>query len=269
MTKKILLPVIAISLLFVSCGKVVNTNKKPKTDLDSFSYAFGLMMSKQLKGSGIKQLDYSAFLHGFEDGMSKDSGYAIPSNKLEATLQAYATKAQAKMTKQLQKENLEFLQAKQKEGYKMLPGGSYIKVNKAGTGKISGPYDTIEYRFAYLDKNGNEAEAIKKLSPGRDPMHMLRAGFTDFYDAMQMAPEGSEFVILSLNEKNESMKRNAKSMEEAFGISKIVFQVIKITPGTKPVEAPKKPGAAGSQPQLTPEQMEQLQQQMQQMQGGK
>lgn len=213
--------------------------KKITTELDSFSYAFGLMMAQQLRGAGIKHLDYSAFLHGFEDGMSRDSGYVIPSNMLESTLQNYSTKARAIRVEELQKENTKFLQSKTKEGYITLPAGSYIKLLKKGSGKVSGPYDTIEYRFVYLDKNGNEAEAMKNLNPGRDPMQMLREGFTDFYDAMQLAPEGSEFVVLTLNEQNESIKKNAINIEEAYGISKIVFQVIKITPGKKPTNIPK------------------------------
>lgn len=259
MNKKNLLPFIAISLLFAGCGKVVNTNKAPKTDLDSFSYAFGLMTANQLKNSGIKKLDYSAFLHGFEDGINKDSGYAIPTNKVENVLQAYAQREMQKVIKIAQKENRTFMSAKEKEGYRALPAGSLIKVSRKGMGKLAGEYDTVTYRLTAIDKNGKIISDGSKMPPLVRPVFQLRNGFPDFFEALQQSPEGSTFTLVAENERVPLIKQNTQGINDAYGISIMTVEVIQVKAGTKPKEEPKR--------EMSLE--EQLQQQMMmQQQGG-
>lgn len=262
MNKKILLPVLAIALLFTGCGKVVNTNKAPKSDLDSFSYAFGLLVANQLKGSGIKKMDYSSFLHGFEDGINKDSGFAIPSNKVEAILQSFSQKEMQKVIKVAQKENREFMKEKEKDGFKSLPAGSLIKVTRKGMGKLAGEYDTIAYKLTVKDKKGKMISDGSNMAPLVRAVYQLRSGFPDFYDALQQSPEGSVFTLVAENERIPLLKQGSRGIDDAYGISVMSVELIKIIPGTKPKDEPKA--------KLSPEEQlqQQLQEQLQQQGGG-
>lgn len=262
MNKKILLPVIAIAILFTGCGKVVNTNKTPKSDLDSFSYAFGLLVANQLKGSGIKKMDYSSFLHGFEDGINKDSGFAIPANKVETILESFSKKEMKKMVKIAQEENKKFMQEKEKEGYKSLPAGSLFKLSRKGMGKLAGEYDTLAFRLTVKDKKGKVISDGANMPPSVRAVYQLRNGFPDFYEALQQSPEGSVFTLVTENERVPMLNQGSRGID-AYNISIMTVEILKVTPGTKPKDEPKA--------KLSPEEQlqQQIQEQMQQQgQGG-
>lgn len=250
---------ISAAVLIASCGKSVNTKKKPKTMLDSFSYAYGMMLGKQMRSQGLKELDYSSFLRGYEEAINKDSGYAIPLTRLQNILMSYSQKEGEKFVKAMQKENREFMQAKRKEGYTVLPSGGLLKINKKGNGKTSGDFDTIVYVLVMKDKKGAVLQDGTKLPPQRASVYNLRAGFSDFFDALQQTPAGSDFNLVVENEKVPSISREAQSLEDKNNVTIFQIKLLDVIPGKAPKEDPNK----NKNQQLSPEMMQQLQEQLQ------
>jgi FKBP-type peptidyl-prolyl cis-trans isomerase len=164
-TKKILLPLLAV-LTLGSCGKSVNTSKTLKTPLDSFSYMLGLRTAFSYKGEGLKEIDYSSFAKGFEDGIKKDSGYDVSEKRANAAFQGYLQKLRADGEKKAKEATTAWLaDNKKKSGMEELPSKAQFKMTSRGNGPVPTLNDTVIIHFKVKDKSGKliqNTEDMKK-----------------------------------------------------------------------------------------------------------
>ncbi len=152
-TKKILLPLLAL-LTLGSCGKSVNTSKTLKTPLDSFSYMLGLRTAFSYKGEGLKEIDYSSFAKGFEDGIKKDSGYDVSEKRANATFQGYLQKLRAEGEKKAKEAANKWLaDNKKKSGIEELPSKAQFKMTSRGKDAVPTLNDTVVIHFVVKDQN--------------------------------------------------------------------------------------------------------------------
>ena len=155
--KKFIFPLAAAALMLASCGKNYNPSKKVKTAMDSFSYAAGWQAGIQLKKRGLEEsnIDYSSYIKGMQEALTKDSGFAVKEEAMSAVDYSYTIKVQEKRVKKLQEESKKFLDANAKKaGVSLLPSRSQYKLISAGKGPVPQAWDTIEMHFEIKNLKG-------------------------------------------------------------------------------------------------------------------
>ncbi len=240
---------IALSGLLImalaSCGESYDTKAAPKTSEDSFSYVVGLSVGKSLKKEGLEGLAYGAFIHGVQDAMSKDSGFAISEAQMDGVQRNFVKSIQGKKMKKVQDDTKKFMNDKAKEsGVIQLPSKAYYKVIKAGNGSAPQAYDTVEFKWVFKTGKGKVIEDnTKSPKPIRGTVAMM--GLAPLEEAFQKTQEGGSCEVTISNELHPALARSAATFEDMYGVSIFEIQILKVTPGLPP-----KPSPAGAMPQM-------------------
>ncbi|MBL7813239.1 MAG: hypothetical protein JNL57_13540 [Bacteroidetes bacterium] len=229
-------------LLAAGCGKTVNVNKAPKSSLDSFSYVVGLNLGKGLKGQGLDKIDYSSLLHGIEDALKKDSGYAIAEKDWEKAQRGYMMREQEKKIKVYQAETKKYMDANAKKaGVSYLPSRGQFRQISAGNGASPGQWDTVECYFKVTNAKGKVVfDGRKNPMPYRGTLSGL--ALPPLEEAFQKSAAGAKFEVTIANDAYPALSRNAGSFEDMYGISIFDVEFLKVTPGKQPPPSKEKPG---------------------------
>ena len=62
-----LLTIVALAIIATSCGQKVKTNLKLTNSVDTLSYCLGADVANSLKSSSVEEINYDAFIKGFDD----------------------------------------------------------------------------------------------------------------------------------------------------------------------------------------------------------
>lgn len=230
-----------VALMAASCGKTVNPSKKIKTSLDSFSYLMGIQLGQNMKSQGLDKIDYSSLMHGIEDGMKKDSGFAINEADFEKVYSGYVMKEQKKAIEKVQKETKDWLAANAKKGgVQPLVSGGQIKIIQAGNGSAPQPYDTVEYHLFMKNGKGKEImNTMRSGRPARFPLSMLT--IAQLKEAFEKSSVGSEVELYLNSDLIPELSQNARGIDERFGVTIINIKLLKVIPGKPaPAKAPEK-----------------------------
>ncbi|TAL59135.1 MAG: FKBP-type peptidyl-prolyl cis-trans isomerase [Bacteroidetes bacterium] len=200
--KGLIVITVVIALMLGSCGKSSLKNAKLKTNVDSLSYAFGIVNYNALTTDSLMldpMLVAKAMLDG-KDGkpiMADDiarSYIMVFINKREAQ----KTKKQAEINKVTYKDyieqNVAFLaKNKEKTGVTVTPSGLQYEVIKMGTGPKPTAQNTVKVHYAGTLIDGTEFDSsIKRNEPAQFPVAGVIPGWTE---ALQLMPVGSKFKL--------------------------------------------------------------------------
>jgi FKBP-type peptidyl-prolyl cis-trans isomerase FklB len=192
----------ALALTFGSCSKNVISKVKMKTNIDSLSYAFGIVNYNALKGDSLNldpKIVAKAMLDG---GIGKPEmtdevarGYIMTFvNKREAAKNAREAESNKVKYKDYIAENEAFLaKNKEKAGVTVTSSGLQYEVIKMGNGPKPSAESTVKVDYVGTLIDGTEFDSsIKRKEPAEFPVSRVIPGWTE---ALQLMPVGSKFKL--------------------------------------------------------------------------
>ncbi|MGM9869542.1 MAG: FKBP-type peptidyl-prolyl cis-trans isomerase [Sodaliphilus sp.] len=161
--------------------------------MDKLSYALGLSMGQNFKGSGVDKInvsDFAAALQAVYAGEKPEMTY----DEAKQVVQDYFTNLQARAGEENAKAGREFLanNAKQ-EGVVVTESGLQYLVVKEGTGKKPGPNDvvTVHYTGRLIDGTVFDS-SVDRGEPATFAVGQVIAGWVE---GLQLMSEGAAYRL--------------------------------------------------------------------------
>lgn len=160
------------------------------------SYAIGLQIGQQLKGSGLKDLDINAIKQGLEDVLTEKQPI-LPLNELHDALRQIHERAMAEKKKEAEKAaqaGIDFLKENlTKEGVKSTESGLQYSILKEGDGKIPAATDTVRVHYTGKLIDGTVFDSsVERGQPAEFPVNGVIRGWVE---ALQLMPVGSKWRL--------------------------------------------------------------------------
>jgi FKBP-type peptidyl-prolyl cis-trans isomerase FkpA len=234
--KKIILTVIAVSLLLASCrsgGK--DAAKAPAATKDP-SYAFGVGIGKTIKEMGV-ELKYDQFLKGMKDVLEKDKP-SITDEEAAQIIQTAIVDATAKKAKEnLAKEEKFLADNGKKSGVVTTASGLQYQVVKEGTGANPKATDIVKVNYVGTLLDGTKFDSsIDRGEPATFPLNQVIPGWTEGIQLMKVGEKAKFFIPSKLAYGENGMGRVIPAN------STLVFEVdlLEINPAAEQPAAPAK-----------------------------
>jgi FKBP-type peptidyl-prolyl cis-trans isomerase FklB len=189
----------ALALVFAaeSCAQKKAPEGVTSAQVDSLSYAIGVMMGTNFKESELEYLDMSTFAKAVND-VFNDKALRFDMNTANQVIQSHFMKMrqeQQRKAEEAKVKNIEegkkFLDENSaKEGVVVLPSGLQYKITKAGSGVKPTDKDTVEvhYRGTLLD--GTEFDS--SYSRGETATFPLNGVIRGWTEGLQQIGEGTQ-----------------------------------------------------------------------------
>lgn len=166
-----------------------------KSLLDSFSYAAGINVARNMKDQGITQLNTAMMAKALDD-VFKNKPMAMPEESIQGSLnRQLQVFAQAKTDAQ-KAQGLAFLQNNKKDkDVIVLPDGLQYKVIKMGDSVANKPkaYDTVVVNYIGTLIDGKEFDnSYKRGQPAVFGVKQVIPGWTEI---LQLMPVGSHWKV--------------------------------------------------------------------------
>jgi len=170
---------------------------KPKdalvTDLEKFSYAFGVVVGSNFAQLGVDTVDADLFVRGAYDYI-KGKNLLIEQDSINSEIQAYIDNIKkTKFQKNIDEANKFFAENKKKPGVVALPSGLQYQIIKEGNGPKPTSDDEVEVHYhgtlidgTVFDSSVERGESIKF------PVTGVIKGWVE---ALQLMPVGSKWKI--------------------------------------------------------------------------
>ncbi len=159
--------------------------------MDKLSYAWGLVMGKQLQAMGVKELQYDSFKDGVKvafDGGTKE----ISDEEAHQIINDYLADLQQKMEAQAREAGQKFLEEnKLKEGVQVTASGLQYVVVKEGEGAQPTAEDevTVHYTGKLIDGTVFDS-SVNRGEPATFPLNRVIPGWTE---GVQLMKEGAKY----------------------------------------------------------------------------
>ena len=161
--------------------------------MDKLSYALGLSMGQNFKGSGVDKLNAD----DFADALRAVYGEGTPAmtyDEAKQVVQEYFTNLQAKAGEMNAKAGKEYLATNAKEeGVKVTESGLQYLVVKEGNGKKPGPNDvvTVHYTGRLIDGTVFDS-SVERGEPATFAVGQVIPGWVE---GLQLMSEGSAYRL--------------------------------------------------------------------------
>ena len=166
--------------------------------MDKLSYALGLSMGQNFKGSGVDKLNAD----DFADALRAVYGEGTPAmtyDEAKQVVQEYFTNLQAKAGEMNAKAGKEYLANNAKEeGVKVTESGLQYLVVKEGNGKKPGPNDvvTVHYTGRLIDGTVFDS-SVERGEPATFAVGQVIPGWVE---GLQLMSEGSAYRLFITSE---------------------------------------------------------------------
>ncbi|MDR3181077.1 MAG: FKBP-type peptidyl-prolyl cis-trans isomerase [Prevotellaceae bacterium] len=188
---------LALILAAESCAQKKAPEGVSSAQVDSLSYAIGVMMGTNFKQSELEYLDMSTFVKAVND-VFNDKTLRFDVDEANKVIQSHFMKMRMEQQRKMEEakvknieEGKKFLEEnKTKEGVVSLPSGLQYKVIKEGTGIKPTEKDTavVHYRGTLLD--GTEFDSsYERGEPATFPLNGVIKGWTE---GLQQIGEGAK-----------------------------------------------------------------------------
>ena len=161
--------------------------------MDKLSYALGLSMGQNFKGSGVDKLNAD----DFADALRAVYGEGTPAmtyDEAKQVVQEYFTNLQAKAGEMNAKAGKEYLaNSAKEEGVKVTESGLQYLVVKEGNGKKPGPNDvvTVHYTGRLIDGTVFDS-SVERGEPATFAVGQVIPGWVE---GLQLMSEGSAYRL--------------------------------------------------------------------------
>ncbi|MEO0339477.1 MAG: FKBP-type peptidyl-prolyl cis-trans isomerase [Bacteroidota bacterium] len=178
----------AISLLTTSVW-----SQNLKNNMDSVSYSFGVLITKNLKNQGVDSLDAASFIKAMEDVLGGKT-LQIDPDKATQVVNQYMAAQQTKKYEGTINEGKEFLAANgQREEVTTTESGLQYEVLQAGEGEkpTSSSKVTVHYTGKLLDGKVFDS-SVERGQPATFGVTQVIAGWTE---ALQLMSPGAKYRL--------------------------------------------------------------------------
>lgn len=161
--------------------------------MDKLSYALGLSMGQNFKGSGVDKLNADDFADALRAVYGEGSP-AMTYDEAKQVVQEYFTNLQAKAGEMNAKAGKEYLANNAKEeGVKVTESGLQYLVVKEGNGKKPGPNDvvTVHYTGRLIDGTVFDS-SVERGEPATFAVGQVIPGWVE---GLQLMSEGSAYRL--------------------------------------------------------------------------
>jgi len=198
MTVRFLSAALAMTFLSACSQGQKARNTEMKSTIDSVSYAIGADIGANLKRSKMDSLNVDLMSVGLQDGL--DSTVKIDAEKLQAVMQGYMMKMQAKRQAEEQAAGEENRIAGEKflaengkrSGVVTTPSGLQYEVITMGTGAKPTAANEVKVHYAGTLIDGTPFDS----SIGKEPIEYAVTGFVQgWQEALQLMPVGSKWKL--------------------------------------------------------------------------
>lgn len=163
--------------------------------MDKLSYAWGLAMGQQLKGMGVKNLDYKSFGEAVESGFEGKEP-AMPLEEANKLINKYLQNLQADMEKKTRQAGEQFLAENgKKEGVHTTASGLQYVVEAEGNGDRPGPEDEVTVHYTGKLTDGTIFDSsVQRGEPATFPLNRVILGWTEGVQLMKTGAKYTFFV---------------------------------------------------------------------------
>ncbi|MDR0231541.1 MAG: FKBP-type peptidyl-prolyl cis-trans isomerase [Dysgonamonadaceae bacterium] len=161
--------------------------------MDKISYALGLSIGNNFKGSGINNLNIEDFSKAVE-AVLKDTKFEMSYDEAKTVINEYFTKLQEEKGSLNKKAGEEFLRInKEKAGVVTLPSGLQYQILQEGKGAKPKATDQVKCHYEGTLIDGQIFDSsIKRGQPAVFGLNQVISGWTE---ALQLMPTGSKWRL--------------------------------------------------------------------------
>lgn len=199
MKKMVFLAVLLITggIFLSSCSKQSSSKVTLKSELDSASYAIGLIQGVSLRNNLTTipggECDQDALIAGFIHAMKNDpSAYKMAEREAAAFMQSYFIKLQQNELAVNKEAAAKFLEENRgKEGVQVTESGIQYLVLTEGAGKRPTEESTVKVHYKGMLLDGKEFDSsYEQLEPVEFSLDQVIPGWTE---GIQLMPVGSKY----------------------------------------------------------------------------
>ena len=163
---------------------------KLKNEVDSFSYAFGVLIGNNLKMSGINEINYKKLSKGAESVADDESAFTV--EQAMTIMREYENKARKKVGEASLKKGKEFLEKnKERDGVVELPSGLQyeILVDAEGPKPLETDKVTTHYHGTLIDGTVFDS-SVDRGEPIQFGLNRVIKGWTE---GLQLMSVGAKY----------------------------------------------------------------------------
>lgn len=161
--------------------------------MDKISYALGLSIGNNFLSSGIKKVDFEAFLKGMQDVIN-EAPLAMSYDEAKEVMNDYFTKLQGERLEVNLKAGEEFLAInKNRPGVVTLPSGLQYEILKEGNGSKPKATDQVKCHYHGTLIDGTVFDSsVERGQPATFGVNQVIPGWVE---ALQLMPVGSKWKL--------------------------------------------------------------------------
>lgn len=161
--------------------------------MDKISYALGLSIGNNFLSSGIKKVDFEAFLKGMQDVIN-EAPLAMSYDEAKEVMNDYFTKLQGEKLEVNLKAGEEFLAInKNRPGVVTLPSGLQYEILKEGNGSKPKATDQVKCHYHGTLIDGTVFDSsVERGQPATFGVNQVIPGWVE---ALQLMPVGSKWKL--------------------------------------------------------------------------
>ena len=188
--KKLILLITIATMAFCSQAQ---ENQNNNTNMDKLSYALGLSMGQNFKGSGVANLNIDDFADALR-AVYQDTEKKMSYDEAKQVVTEFFTNLEAEARNNNERLGKEFLEQNAKqEGVKVTASGLQYQVVTEGTGPKPGPNDvvTVHYTGRLIDGTVFDS-SVERGEPATFAVGQVIPGWVE---GLQMMNEGSAWRL--------------------------------------------------------------------------
>jgi FKBP-type peptidyl-prolyl cis-trans isomerase len=173
--------------------QAVEEPKLIQNEIDSVSYAFGILIGMNMKDVGFSNFNYELFTRALKDVLTNQPNFFNDELSREI-VNSYVANLMNKETEENLSKSEEFLAINSKEeGIITLESGLQYRVLEEGTGPLPGPESKVMVHYTGMLTDGTVFDSSYEAGdPVEIPLNMVIKGWTE---ALQLMPVGSHWII--------------------------------------------------------------------------
>lgn len=161
--------------------------------MDKVSYALGLSIAGNLKGSGVEGLNTERFSKGINDGLSQ-TGIEISEEEANQLLNTYFTELQEKAAKANQEASAGFFTENgNREEVVTLESGLQYEILTTGNGDVPSATDQVKCHYHGTLLDGTVFDS--SVSRGEPAVFGVNQVIKGWVEALQLMPIGSKWKL--------------------------------------------------------------------------
>ncbi len=166
---------------------------KTKNKMNKVSYALGMTLGANLKGSGVSKVNFEQVTKGLKD-IIEGNNTELSQQEAQAVLNDYFTKLQAEQFGEVKEKGQEFLRKNaEREEVSVTESGLQYEIITKGDGAIPTATDTVKVHYHGTLIDGTVFDSsVQRNDPASFGVTQVIKGWVE---ALQMMPVGSKWKL--------------------------------------------------------------------------